>query len=93
MMELGLANQNVFADTLLELARQDRDVLVVTSDSRGSGKLVSFGEALPAQIVEVRHRRAKFGGCFSGPCLGGQKGFRGVACLFCHNPLVGTDQE
>ena len=34
-MELGRSNLDVFAETLLELARQDRDVLVVTSDSRG----------------------------------------------------------
>ncbi len=47
------SNQEVFADTVLELARGNRDVLVVTSDSRGSGKLVTFGKILPAQIVEV----------------------------------------
>ena len=33
-MELGRADLHVFAETLLELASQDRDVLVVTSDSR-----------------------------------------------------------
>jgi transketolase len=52
-MELGRSNLDVFAETLLEIARQDRDVLVVTSDSRGSGKLTQFGEALPEQIVEL----------------------------------------
>lgn len=52
-LTLGRANLEVFADTLLELARADRDVLAVTSDSRGSGKLGPFGQALPRQIVEV----------------------------------------
>lgn len=52
-LRLGRANLDVFADTLLELARQDRRVLAVTSDSRGSGKLGPFGQALPDQIVEV----------------------------------------
>ena len=52
-MELGSANQDVFSATLLALGREDRDVLVVTSDSRGSGKLVAFGQELPEQIVEV----------------------------------------
>jgi transketolase len=47
------ANLDEFADTVLALARQNRDVLVVTSDSRGSGKLGPFGQALPAQHVEV----------------------------------------
>jgi transketolase len=52
-MELGVSNLEVFGHTLLELARQNRDILVVTSDSRGSGKLGPFGQALPDQIVEV----------------------------------------
>lgn len=52
-MELGRANLEEFAATLQELARQDRDVLVLTSDSRGSGKLASFAAAVPDQLVEV----------------------------------------
>jgi len=51
--ELGRANLDVFAETLLSMARADRNVLVVTSDSRGSGKLAPFAAALPEQIVEV----------------------------------------
>lgn len=46
-------NQDIFSETLLELAHGSRDVLVVTSDSRGSAKLVRFGEVLPEQIIEV----------------------------------------
>jgi transketolase len=52
-MEAGKANLEVFASTLLELARQNSNLLVVTSDSRGSAKLASFGKAAPGQIVEV----------------------------------------
>jgi transketolase len=52
-LKLGRANLEVFADTVLGLARADRNVLVVTSDSRGSGKLGPYGQALPRQIVEV----------------------------------------
>ncbi|MHC4402613.1 MAG: transketolase C-terminal domain-containing protein, partial [Planctomycetota bacterium] len=51
--ELGKPNLEAFAEAVLELARADRNVLVVTSDSRGSGKLVPFGGELPDQIVEV----------------------------------------
>jgi len=50
---MGRANLEEFADTLLALAKSDRNILVVTSDSRGSGKLGPFGQALPQQIVEV----------------------------------------
>jgi len=46
-------NQDVFSETLLELAQHNRDILVVTSDSRGSGKLVKYGKVLPDQIIEV----------------------------------------
>ena len=39
-LSLGRPNLEVFADTLLELATADRNVVAVTSDSRGSGKQV-----------------------------------------------------
>ncbi|MFM7242854.1 MAG: transketolase family protein [Planctomycetaceae bacterium] len=52
-LTMGRANLEAFADTLVELARDDRRVMAVTSDSRGSGKLGPFGQALPDQIVEV----------------------------------------
>ena len=50
---LGKPNLEIFADTLLREAKQDSKIIVVTSDSRGSGKLVPFGKELPQQIVEV----------------------------------------
>lgn len=52
-LDLGRANLEVFAETLQDLAAADSDVIAVTSDSRGSGKLGPFGQALPKQIVEV----------------------------------------
>ncbi|MEZ4658953.1 MAG: transketolase C-terminal domain-containing protein [Caldilineaceae bacterium] len=53
LMTPGRPNLEVFAETLLRMAQSDRNVMVVTSDSRGSGKLGPFGKALPEQIVEV----------------------------------------
>ncbi|PTX94388.1 transketolase C-terminal domain-containing protein [Opitutus sp. ER46] len=52
-LKLGRANLDAFAETITGLARADRNVLAVTSDSRGSGKLGPFGQALPDQIVEI----------------------------------------
>jgi transketolase len=46
-------NQDVFSETLFRLAETDRNIIAVTSDSRGSGKLVPFGKKFPTQIVEV----------------------------------------
>ena len=47
------ANLDVFSNTLQELARNDKDIVVVTSDSRGSGKLIPFGQKFPKQVVEI----------------------------------------
>src|SRR5579885_3324471 len=52
-LKTGRANLDEFAATLEELARVNPDIVVVTSDSRGSGKLGPFGKALPKQIVEI----------------------------------------
>lgn len=52
-LALGKPNLEVFADTLQELASDDKNVVAVTSDSRGSSKLGPYGQALPGQIVEV----------------------------------------
>lgn len=52
-LKMGRANLEEFADTLLALAQENRNILAVTSDSRGSGKLGPFGSKLPDQIVEL----------------------------------------
>ena len=51
--ELGKTNLEVFAETLLRLAQENKNVLAVTSDSRGSGKLTSYATAVPEQLIEV----------------------------------------
>jgi len=43
----------VFADTLSALAKENRDVMVVTSDSRGSGRLNAFADSFPDQLIDV----------------------------------------
>lgn len=72
---MGKPNQQVFADTLLELGKQSEDILVVTSDSRGSGKLVQFGEILPEQIVEVGIAEQNLVGISAGLAAAGKKVF------------------
>lgn len=52
-LKMGKANLDVFSDTLIELGQDDKRILAVTSDSRGSGKLVPFADKYPEQIVEV----------------------------------------
>lgn len=74
-LRIGRPNLEVFADTLLELARANRDVLAVTSDSRGSGKLGPFGQALPEQIVEVGIAEQNLVGIAAGLAAAGKKVF------------------
>src|SRR5690606_5049642 len=52
-MKMGKANLEVFSETLQDIAETSLDLLVVTSDSRGSGKLVPFAQRFPDQLVEV----------------------------------------
>ncbi len=74
-MELGKANLEVFAETLLELAQQDRDVLVLTSDSRGSARLGRFGDLLPEQLIEVGIAEQNLVGIAAGLASAGKKVF------------------
>jgi transketolase len=74
-LTMGRANLEAFADTLLELARDDRRVMAVTSDSRGSGKLGPFGQALPDQIVEVGIAEQNLVGIAAGLAACGKKPF------------------
>ena len=74
-MEQVFANLEVFAATLLELAREDSDLLVVTSDSRGSAKLASFAKAAPGQIVEVGIAEQNLVGVAAGLAAAGKRVF------------------
>ncbi len=74
-MTKGQANLITFADTLLELAKHDPSIMVLTSDSRGSGKLVPFGEELPDQIVEMGIAEQNLVGVAAGLSMTGKKVF------------------
>jgi transketolase len=74
-LQPGSPNQQVFSDTLLKLAESDRNVLVVTSDSRGSGRLVAFGKQLPAQVVEVGIAEQNLVGVAAGLAASGKRVF------------------
>jgi transketolase len=71
----GRANLEVFADTLQQFAEADRQIVVVTSDSRGSGKLGPFGQALPRQLIEVGIAEQNLVGIAAGLASAGKKSF------------------
>lgn len=72
-LELGKANLQVFSETLIELAKKDKDIIIATSDSRGSGKLTPFAEEFPDQIVEVGIAEQNLVGVASGLAAAGKK--------------------
>mgnify|MGYP006067577051 FL=1 len=48
-----IPNRQAICDTLMEAAKTDKDVVVLCTDSRGSGSLTQFAETYPAQFVEM----------------------------------------
>ena len=74
-LKMGRANLDEFATTLEELAKADLNIVAVTSDSRGSGKLAPFGKALPKQIVEVGIAEQNLVGITAGLAACGKKSF------------------
>lgn len=74
-LKMGRANLEEFAATLEELAKVDPNIIAVTSDSRGSGKLAPYGKALPKQIVEVGIAEQNLVGITAGLAACGKKAF------------------
>lgn len=77
MMQMtpGRANLEEFAATLQALAETDPDLLVVTSDSRGSGKLGPFSVEMPDRFVEVGIAEQNLVGIASGLAAAGKNVF------------------
>ena len=77
MPTLSLAKPNLeaFAVTLLDLAEKDPDVLVLTSDSRGSARLGNFGKQRPHQMIEMGIAEQNLVGVAAGLASAGKKVF------------------
>lgn len=69
------ANLEIFSETLQRLAADDKNIVAVTSDSRGSGKLVPFGKQFPEQMVEVGIAEQNLVGVAAGLASCGKKVF------------------
>ncbi|QIZ07555.1 transketolase family protein [Priestia megaterium] len=85
-----IANRQAISEVLEELAKENRDILVLTSDSRGSASLVNFGKELPDQIVEVGIAEQNLVGIASGLAASGKKPF--VASPACFLSMRSIEQ-
>lgn len=70
-----IPNRQVICDTLLELAKEDRDIMVLASDSRGSAAMAPFAKAYPDQFVEVGIAEQNIVGISAGLAHSGKKPF------------------
>ena len=48
-----IPNRQAICNVLMEKAKEDKDIMVLCSDSRGSASLAPFAEAFPDQFVET----------------------------------------
>ncbi|MCF0165345.1 MAG: transketolase family protein [Bacteroidales bacterium] len=78
-----IACRKSFTDTLLEIAREDKDIVVVTTDARGSVTLNAFADELPDQFVECGIAEQNSVGISAGLAHSGKKVFCcGPACFY-----------
>lgn len=78
-----IACRKSFTDTLLELAREDKDIVAVTTDARGSVTLGDFANELPEQFIECGIAEQNAVGISAGLAHSGKKVFVcGPACFY-----------
>ena len=78
-----IACRKSFTDTLLSLARMDKDIIAVTTDARGSVTLNDFAKELPQQFVECGIAEQDAVGISAGLAHSGKKVFVcGPACFY-----------
>ncbi len=78
-----IACRKSFTDTLLTLAKQDKNIIAVTTDARGSVTLGDFAKELPGQFVECGIAEQDAIGISAGLASCGKKVFCcGPACFY-----------
>lgn len=70
-----IPNRAVMCEVLKEAAAEDRNVVVLCSDSRGSASLAPYAEAFPEQFVEVGIAEQNLVGIAAGLASCGKKAF------------------
>ncbi len=70
-----IPNRQAICDVLLEKAKDDRDIVVLCADSRGSASLAPFADAYPAQFVEAGIAEQDLVGIAAGLAACGKKAY------------------
>lgn len=85
-----IANRAVMCDVLVEAGKENRDLVVLTSDSRGSASLVKFGQELPEQHIEIGIAEQNLVSIAAGLALNGKRPF--VASPACFLSMRSIEQ-
>ncbi|HEK8922238.1 TPA: transketolase family protein [Clostridioides difficile] len=86
----NVANRKVICDALVDIAKYDKDIIVLTSDSRGSASMSEFAELYPEQFVEVGIAEQNLVGIASGLASCGKKTY--VASPACFLSMRSIEQ-
>ncbi|HFI0695581.1 TPA: transketolase family protein [Streptococcus suis] len=85
-----IANRAVMCKTLIEAAKHDKDLVVLTSDSRGSASLVDFSKVFPERMIETGIAEQNLVGISAGLALNGKRPF--VASPACFLSMRSIEQ-
>lgn len=85
-----IPNRQIICDTLVEFGKIDKDILVLTSDSRGSASMANFAKELPDQLIEVGIAEQNLVGIAAGLAASGKKTF--VASPACFLSMRSIEQ-
>ncbi|TBL74537.1 transketolase family protein [Paenibacillus thalictri] len=69
----AIANRQALCEALLRQAREDRDIVLLASDSRGSASMAPFVKELPEQFVETGIAEQNIVGIAAGLAHSGKK--------------------
>jgi len=77
-----LANKEVICNVLLEQAQNDKNIVVLCSDSRGSASLADFANAFPKQFIEMGIAEQSLVSTAAGLAKCGKKAFAASPACF-----------
>ncbi|MDO4285449.1 MAG: transketolase C-terminal domain-containing protein [Eubacteriales bacterium] len=77
-----IPNRAAICDVLMQHAKEDKDVVVLCSDSRGSASLAPFAGAFPEQFVEVGIAEQDLVGIAAGLAKCGKKAYAASPACF-----------
>ena len=79
---MAKSNRQVICEVLIEKAAEDRDIVVLCSDSRGSASLAPFAKEFPEQFVEMGIAEQDLVSVAAGLAIAGKKAYAASPACF-----------